>query len=578
CPRCESMVQITPPEGWRPASAAGEWSAADGTPPPLDRVAASQLLELGPTGGSLLEKLLARPWLVGGTALLTLAIAIAGVRWLLRGPGDALPVANKDRVPAVAAASPEKSRSGVISPAAKLRAEPKPPVKEPAAPAVKNPVKDKDADAAKQSPAPPVQPAPSLAINQKPQSTHAKTELPTAASRPIESKAIEPDLLPPDETPPAKVVRPAEVKKAASPRVDLTARLADRLPAIELNDAPLGAALNLLGSLSTAPITVNADAMCQLGVTPQDPISLKLDGATLGEALEAAATQRGMSVVTDGGQVLVTWPAEYRDSLKKVRYTVSDMTGDDKAALADLAAVIRKLVSPESWQTAGGRGTIEPDSGALVVVQTGEVHQQVLVFCERLRVARRLPLRSREKAEHFALTTQTDRAHDILDRPVTANFHEPTPLARIVAFLSETTGSAILIDRAALAAAETSDRVEASLTVQKRGLGETLTELLQPLGLVYRTVGGSLIQITTPEALDERPELEFYPIKPWLDRGVLPERLAERLKSRVAPSTWSDVGGQAEICYDAPSHCFLVLQSQLAQAAIERLLASPPKK
>ena len=50
--------------------------------------------------------------------------------------------------------------------------------------------------------------------------------------------------------------------------------------------------------------------------------------------------------------------------------------------------------------------------------------------------------------------------------------------------------------------------------------------------------------------------------------------LAERLKARVAPTTWSDVGGPGEIYFDQPSKCLLVLQGQPAQAAIEEILAS----
>ncbi len=123
-------------------------------------------------------------------------------------------------------------------------------------------------------------------------------------------------------------------------------------------------------------------------------------------------------------------PAEYRESLRKIRYTVSDLTGDDKAAAAELASLVRKLVAPESWQAAGGRGSVEPEQGVLVVVQTGEVHQQVLTFCEKLRAARQKPLRSHERPERFTLTTHADEAREMLDRPVTVNFHEPAPLGR----------------------------------------------------------------------------------------------------------------------------------------------------
>ena len=54
--------------------------------------------------------------------------------------------------------------------------------------------------------------------------------------------------------------------------------------------------------------------------------------------------------------------------------------------------------------------------------------------------------------------------------------------------------------------------------------------------------------------------------------------LAERLKTRVAASTWSNVGGPGEVYFDPPSQCLIVLQSQPAQAAVERLLAAGPQQ
>ena len=50
------------------------------------------------------------------------------------------------------------------------------------------------------------------------------------------------------------------------------------------------------------------------------------------------------------------------------------------------------------------------------------------------------------------------------------------------------------------------------------------------------------------------------------------------LKARVAGAGWSDVGGPGEICFDPPSQYLLVLQSQPAQAAIERLLANTDRR
>ena len=162
-----------------------------------------------------------------------------------------------------------------------------------------------------------------------------------------------------------------------------------------------------------------------------------------------------------------------------------------------------------------------------------------------------MPFRSREEPEHFALATRWEQARGMLNRPLTATFREPAPLAKILAFLAEATGTDILVDRAALALAETSDRMEATVTAKQQALGPVLVNLLRPLGLAYRVVGPMAIQVTTAEAAAERLEIEFYPVGAWLAQGISGPHLAERLKARVAATTWSDVGGFGEVYFDA---------------------------
>ena len=214
----------------------------------------------------------------------------------------------------------------------------------------------------------------------------------------------------------------------------------------------------------------------------------------------------------------------------------------------------------------------------MLVTQTGEVHRQVLVLCEKLRTARGKPLRSHDNPELFRLATHLDKAAKVLGRRVSANFHEPTPLAKVLAYLAEAADCCILVDHAALAAAETSDRVEAAVTADAQPLGAVLADLLRPLGLTFRAVGPDVIQVLTKEAADERLDLEFYSIAPQLGRGVSAAALIEQVKAKIGPMAWTDSGGPGEILFDAPSRSLMVLQSQPAQAAIEQLLAGALKE
>jgi len=256
-----------------------------------------------------------------------------------------------------------------------------------------------------------------------------------------------------------------------------------------------------------------------------------------------------------------------------MRFTVSDLAGD-KQAMLRLAEMIQLLVAPDSWRIQGGRGSLRVDGGALVVNQTMHVLHQVLCFCERLRAARGLPLRSRYDPQRFSLTTRRSRGANVLNRTVTANFFHPAPLAEILGYLGQRAQIDILIDRAALAEAGLSDQRPARVTVDNRPLRVALDELLKPFGLDYRVIDEITLQVSTRKAIESRLELEFYPVAQLLADGTTPELLIDRLKAQCGGETWSDAGGAGRIVYDPPSGCLIVLQSQPVQAAIERLLAA----
>ncbi len=354
--------------------------------------------------------------------------------------------------------------------------------------------------------------------------------------------------------------------------VDVAARLAEQVPAVDFADVPLGQAVGALAHLSTVPVSFDPEALLAEEVTLAEPVSVHLENATLGEAFRAVCGQHGLACVVEGGQMVVTTPAEYRQVLRSMRFTVSDLAGDEQAMLG-LAEMIQTLVAPESWRVQGGRGSLQVDGGALVVNQTMEVLYQVLAFCERLRTARGLPLRSRYDPERFSLATRSARGANALERTVTANYYHPAPLAEILGYLGQRAQVDILIDRVAMAQAGLSDQRPARLTVENRPLGVALDELLQPFGLAYRVVDEITVQVSTQQAVEQHLELEFHPAAELLAGALKPAELIDRLKARTGGESWSDAGGAGRIVYDAPSGCLIVLQSQPVQAAIERLLA-----
>ena len=381
--------------------------------------------------------------------------------------------------------------------------------------------------------------------------------------------ADEPNEPPVEETP----VEEPPIERPELVQVDVRARLADTIAEIELDKVPLADAVEFLSQLSTVPITLDLDAMQQLGVTPRDPVNVGITETTVGRILGKMVSSRGLAAEIDDGQVLVTSPAERRQTLRQRRYTADDLVGGKAGTMAELADLVRKLVAPASWGGAGGRGTVAADGDALTVVQTATVHYQIVLFCEKLRVARGMPLKSQLNPDLFKLDARHRRARRALSLPVTVNFHHPAPLEQIAAHLEEPTGLDILFDRMAMARERLSPAVHASVNAEKEPLHAALRRLLEPLGLTYRVIDAKTLQITTATASSARLELEFYPVGKLLGDGRTGPQLAELIRGRVAPSTWSSAGGPGKLHFDGPSRCLIVLQSQPVQVAVERLLA-----
>jgi hypothetical protein len=371
----------------------------------------------------------------------------------------------------------------------------------------------------------------------------------------------------------------AQAKPAAKPQaaeLDVRSRLAMPIPKIELPKMPLADAVALLAGMANLPVGFDPDAMQERGATTRDRVSLSLSGTTVGQALEAIASSRKLACVVQGGRVLITSPADHREALRVVRYTVDDLTGKDVRATTELARMVQKLVAPDAWQTSGASGTIAAEEGALLVNQTGSVHSQVLVFCEKLRTARGKPVRSRLSPGLFTPATRADRAGAMLGHLVTVNFRQPTPLAEILIHLRQSSGAEILVDGPALAAAGTSESAKTTVAAERQPLTAALGQALGPLGLGWRVVGPETIQVTTRQAVAARLELEFYPVGSLLARQE-PPALIERLKSRVPGASWNEGGGSGVVLFDPPSQALLILQTQPVQIAVEAALKEMAK-
>ena len=117
---------------------------------------------------------------------------------------------------------------------------------------------------------------------------------------------------------------------------------------------------------------------------------------TLERLLRDALAGQRLDFVEREGQVVIIKPNA--DARRTVDYDVRDLLGPGAKDAAELAELVQRFVAPNSWQ--GGRegGRIEVIGAKLHVDHVNRVQIQILMFCERLRLARGLVPRSRCRA------------------------------------------------------------------------------------------------------------------------------------------------------------------------------------
>ena len=165
--------------------------------------------------------------------------------------------------------------------------------------------------------------------------------------------------------------------------VNVNARLSDAVTGFESHGLPLADFLALVSRLSSISITIDADALAALGQSPLVPVQVRLDKTNVADLLDAALEPLRLGYEVRDGQLIVGYPSP--EKLRQVKYAVPDLVGDDAQAFQQLATVVERMIAPTSWQSCGGRGTMNAKSGALVIAQSEPAHGEILTFCEKLR-------------------------------------------------------------------------------------------------------------------------------------------------------------------------------------------------
>jgi hypothetical protein len=156
----------------------------------------------------------------------------------------------------------------------------------------------------------------------------------------------------------------------------------------------------------------------------------------------------------------------------------------------------------------------------------------VLIFCERLRLARGQQLRSRYPAALLSAEPAYQQLAAKLNEKTTFTFLPWSRLADVVRHWEDTSGLTILVDWSSLAEAEMSPSSPIACSANHRNWSDVLDGSLEPIDLAWWPVNKDTIQITTAEAIDDVQRIEFYAIpKSMRERFASDDALIESLQN-----------------------------------------------
>jgi hypothetical protein len=344
------------------------------------------------------------------------------------------------------------------------------------------------------------------------------------------------------------------VRRGHEPQENLAARDARqrfgrRLPAFSVKGMTLVDFLSLMSQLGGVPVSVGSEQLLMAGISPREQVSLDVQDKSLDVVLAEALDPLRLTHEFRGAQVVVV--RQGADRVREIEYPIDDL----KSSPQQLAAWVRQLIAPESWQA----GKLEVAEDSLRIEHSQDVHYQVLVFLERLRLAGGLLPRSRYPIQRLAPTPLHKAMAERLSAPALFTFSRETPLAEVLLHWQRELDVPLLVDWPALAEVDLWPESTIVCAVADKSWEAALDEVLQPLGLDWRATFGGAIEISSAERLRHDLQLELYPLRG--DKSFDPQELVVALRKTLSTAA-------GELAFDPAANALFALQPASAQRQI----------
>lgn len=348
----------------------------------------------------------------------------------------------------------------------------------------------------------------------------------------------------------------------------------------EAHDTPLQDVARLIGEKAGLPISFDRKAFEEAGFDPETPVTASASGLSLARGLDIVCRPLDLAWTVEEDGIRITTVERSQEDLIRHIYEVSDLTEKDFQTLI----MIVQSIEPNSWNTVGGIGSIEPDASDagtfLVVSQPLAVQRQISGMLDCLRRLKAMPPEQRSPLAsdgYWSAAEPAARVRKALEAPyVDAAFNE-IPLSDALRQMSKKAGVPLAVDFRACDNAGFDLDTPVTIASTTLPLARLLDRLLSPLGLTY-VIADDRLTVTTKDKAAEILSVAVYPVHRLVGTSKKSRSfgsLINLIHSTVEPSTWNSVGGIGSIepvGGDVP--CLVIGQTTAGHRAVDAFLRS----
>jgi hypothetical protein len=306
-----------------------------------------------------------------------------------------------------------------------------------------------------------------------------------------------------------------------------------------------------------------------------------------GQALKLVNNDLGIASIVRNEVLEITSREDAESHLVLRTFPVADLLrlrskAEDGSEYDGLRDVLQRSVKPESWNDAGGPGSLEflRSAGVMVVAQTADNHGMITRLLARMRQAQRQVTDAKEEARLAVIDCEQHaeanaRIYAKLKRTISIDWSDipvrdwPSILERDYAL----TASVSLSD---LQNSGLDVSVPVTLKLSNISLRSVLHHLTKLSGMGWVVRNGALV-ITSKEDVETYVTTRIYPVpdlKPREDEMNDRHSLEHVIKNSVRPDSWRDAAGPGEVISCDRLGCLICVQTREVHEQIEQLLAS----